>query len=146
MLPLGALTKHFALREFNSRDGAAMPPAAVVYLKMLCEFVLEPIREEWGGVISIISGWRSLHHNTGVGGAPGSLHLTGQAADIAPGDMFRVDEFRLLVGHMLKTHALEKVGGFGLYPDWVHVDIRPRKTGGGLYTWKGAGFGAEVIA
>lgn len=146
MLPAGALTRNFALREFNSRDGAHMPPEAVNQLLALCTSVLEPIRVEWGDRVSIVSGWRSAGHNIAIGGAPLSQHLVGKAADIAPSDMFRVDDFRTMVVSMITRGRLPLVGGYGLYPDWIHVDIRDKKPNGKLYTWLGKGFGAEAQA
>jgi zinc D-Ala-D-Ala carboxypeptidase len=86
------ISKHFTLEEMTtsaqlsrltSAELAAQrnPPAAVLAAMVtLCCRVLEPIRELYGPV-RILSGYRSLPLNRIVGGASGSQHTTGEAAD-----------------------------------------------------------------
>lgn len=51
----------------------------------LVENVLDPIREKWGGPITVNSGFRCEELNRLVGGARNSEHLSGRAADITVG-------------------------------------------------------------
>ncbi|MDR1472543.1 MAG: peptidase M15 [Synergistaceae bacterium] len=43
---------------------------------------LEALRAAFGRPLVITSGYRCAEHNARVGGAAGSLHLTGRAADV----------------------------------------------------------------
>ena len=83
------LSPHFALGEFL-RSGTAIkygidntPQQAMVIIRlmMLCEMVLEPLRQHCG-IITITSGYRCPQLNLAVGGVSGSQHTLGEAADI----------------------------------------------------------------
>lgn len=52
----------------------------------LTDNVLDPLREAWGRPIYVNSGFRCSRLNKVVGGASGSQHLTGEAADITAGN------------------------------------------------------------
>jgi len=82
------LSPHFTLEELTKsqtgeRRGIDNVPgaAALDSLKVLCERVLEPVREHFGPV-HINSGYRGPELNKAVGGAGTSQHCLGQAADI----------------------------------------------------------------
>jgi uncharacterized protein YcbK (DUF882 family) len=124
------LSKHFALDEFVSpRDKVKPTDAHLENLKDLCELALEPLREALGRPLKITSGYRSPQYNKSVGGAPGSQHTSGIAADIA----LESDE------EMAKAAAIASkisaIGGIGLYPGegFIHVDIRQRIGGRPTY-------------
>ena len=51
-------------------------------LVLFIEKVLDPIREDWGGSISVSSGYRCPELNAKVGGAKTSGHLYGYCADL----------------------------------------------------------------
>lgn len=86
--PHRQLTKHFKLSEFvksamairNGIDNTP-PPHIVDALALLCERVLEPIREALGPVI-VTSGYRCLALNRLAKGSDTSQHVKGEAADI----------------------------------------------------------------
>ena len=50
-------------------------------LKLLCESVLQPIRDHFGKVVTISSGYRSPELCTAIGSKITSQHAKGQAAD-----------------------------------------------------------------
>jgi zinc D-Ala-D-Ala carboxypeptidase len=82
------LTQHFTLEELTkSQTGERLgmdnvPDAAALdNLMLLCEQVLEPLREHYGP-IHINSGYRSSELNKAIGGVGASQHCLGQAADI----------------------------------------------------------------
>ena len=85
------LSQHFTLAEFCASEVAArrgldntIPPEFIPNAVALCENVLEPARAVLGP-IRINSGYRSSKKvNSAVGGAWGSQHTLGQAADIIP--------------------------------------------------------------
>jgi hypothetical protein len=52
----------------------------------------------------------------------------------------RVAELHRVTRHLFDTGRLPALGGLGLYPGWIHVDVRA-KFGGKLATWGGTGAG-----
>ena len=81
--------KYFTIEELTAsatakRKGISNKPTAdiVAALERLVENVLDPLREAWGAPIIVTSGYRSPKLNAAVGGARGSQHTYGQAADI----------------------------------------------------------------
>lgn len=80
---------------------------------------LQLMRDILGKPITITSGFRSPQHNQQIGGAAGSLHLSGMAADIQVQDMGPDDVFNRLAGIWS--------GGLGVYDYHVHVDIGQRR-------------------
>lgn len=136
------VTEHFALEEFASHDLVCYPPEWISErLLPLCT-VLERIRAELGGLpVHILSGYRSAAHNQAVGGVPHSQHLQGRAADIVVDGVEPV-VVHAHVGQLFNAGQIE-IGGLGLYPSFVHVDIRPRPADGHLAQWTGSGFGSE---
>jgi len=87
------LSEHFTLGEltktsYHTADGNIPSHVHIENLKRLCGW-LEMLRDEWNrrygegnDPIFINSGYRSEAVNKAVGGAKGSNHLTGCAADI----------------------------------------------------------------
>lgn len=83
------LSQHFHLNEFTQSNQASRlgidntPPNDVIdNLIILCELVLEPIRNNFDAPVRISSGYRCPALNAAIGSAPSSQHITGQAADI----------------------------------------------------------------
>src|ERR1051325_9537224 len=132
------ITDNFRWDEFACHDGSDIPDEAKPNLRRLCANVLEVIRMEWHSPIIIISGYRSSAWNHKVGGATGSRHLLGEAADIRPVSLEIMPLFRSVIERMIATGKLPALGGYGRYPHWLHVDVRPR-TGDRLARWEGKG-------
>ena len=61
------------------------PPEVKVRLSALITRLLDPVRELWGGPITVNSGFRCPVLNKAVGGVPSSQHVRGEAADITVG-------------------------------------------------------------
>ncbi len=96
-----------------------------VNLTQLVEKVLDPLREEWGDSIIVSSGFRCEKLNRKVGGAAGSQHITGQAADIhtrtdKPEDNKKL--FDLIIKLKLPFDQLIDEYGY----NWIHVSYGPR--------------------
>lgn len=137
------VSPHFALTEFRCHDGTDYPAEWIdERLRPLCA-VLEAIRAACDGhSVTILSGYRSPAHNVAVGGAKASQHMEGRAADItvaglAPSDVWTA------IDALLKAGQLTGLGGRGIYPGWVHVDVRPRPIGGHIAIWSGEKVGDE---
>ena len=81
------LSPNFSLRELTKsqtaeRKGIDNTPTDehIENLKLLCENILQPIRDEWG-VVSVSSGYRSPSLCQAIGSSEKSQHARGQAAD-----------------------------------------------------------------
>lgn len=82
------LSKHFTMAEFTRSQTAIRrginnrpTPAHLEAMKLLCERVLEPVREHFGKPVRITSGYRSAALNRKIGGSQTSQHSRGEAAD-----------------------------------------------------------------
>lgn len=120
--------------ELASHDGVAYPPDWRVGRGASLMFVLEAINAEMP--IRLVSGYRTPAHNAAVGGAKGSKHMTGLAADIKPartGDT--VDQLLAVVRRLERGNKIQ-LGGLGIYPRHLHVDIANRGT---RVEWTGKG-------
>jgi uncharacterized protein YcbK (DUF882 family) len=119
---MGDLSQNFSKVEFACHDGCGFDDPDARLIKALQE-----LREQVGSPLIVVSGCRCQHHNSGVGGANGSQHLLGKAADIRSDTLTPVE---------LKTYAVKipafKNGGIGLYEGWLHVDVRH-----GMARWEG---------
>jgi len=96
-------------------------------LKILCERVLQPVRDHFGKVVSVSSGFRDLILNRKIGSGDGSQHVLGMAADI---EIFDVPNNEL--SDWIKTNLmfdqliLEHFDiNEGVNSGWVHVSYNP---------------------
>ena len=82
--------------------------------------LLQKIRNRFGCAVTINSGYRCAAHNKAVGGAAGSYHTKGQAADIAVKGVkpAEVAKYAESIG----------IKGIGLYDNFVHIDTRTAKS------------------
>ena len=115
------LTEHFYKSEFDSKDGAEMPPEVLDNIQDLAEN-LELLRRFFNKPITINSGYRSPEHNKAVGGAKNSQHKLGQAADIVVKDT--PPEIVADVIEGLIRLGLMEDGGIGRYETFTHYDRR----------------------
>ncbi len=127
--------KHFTIAELCASDTARArgidntPPSGVALaLTALIEKLLDPIREVWGGPISVNSGYRCPALNRAVGGVATSQHLRGEAADISvgtPADNCRLfdrivslhDEGRIVFDQLIDESNYR----------WIHISYRAGK-------------------
>lgn len=119
------LTANFNSAEFDCKDGTPVPVLFMGNVKELAEN-LQILRDHIGEPVLITgSGYRTPSHNKKVGGAKESQHLTASGADInaksyTPKKLAKVIEQLIVDGKM-------KQGGIGVYPGFVHYDIRGTK-------------------
>lgn len=79
------LSKNFTLEEMtDTSTGLPNNPSKkeINNLKLLCENILQPLRDFIGEPITVNSGYRSESVNKEVKGAKNSAHMLGTAADI----------------------------------------------------------------
>ncbi|URM37128.1 YcbK family protein [Flavobacterium anhuiense] len=119
------LTKNFDSKEFDCKDGTPVP---VIYIKNCKEVAenLQVLRDHLGVPVRITgSGYRTPSHNKKVGGAKQSQHLTCSAADINA-DGYSPKQLAAEIESLIKSGKM-KQGGIGIYPNFVHYDIRGTK-------------------
>ena len=122
------LTKNFTLSEMTvsqeaARSGLKNTPNAeqIESLKLLCENILQPLRDRTRKPVVVSSGFRSVSVNKRIGGSRGSQHCKGQAADFT-------------ISGMSVGETVELIRKMGLPVDqcidefsaWVHVSYGPR--------------------
>ena len=77
-------------------------------LTLFINTVLDPIREDWGGPISVSSGYRCPELNAKVGGAKTSGHLYGYCADLqVKGGMKKIRELANFIFEWMKDHKMK---------------------------------------
>lgn len=124
------LSPHFVVEEFDCHNGVKVQERDYNGLAYLCKQYLEPLRKKFG-VVTVNSGFRTKTYNASIGGATHSFHVytehdgNDQAADVrcAQGDPTQWRNF--LAG--IRARKRSGKGGLGLYPAFVHVDIRDYK-------------------
>lgn len=107
----------------------------------LCENVLQPARDYFGVPITINSGFRSPKLNRAIGGARGSQHSKGEAADI---ELVGGDNWRLL-RYIQENLPYDQLIAEFMHegdPDagWVHVSYRKGLNRGQALLYQGRGY------
>ena len=118
------LTKNFSLAEFQSKCGRPMPDDVRQNIQKLANS-MQVLRDHLKRPVQINSAYRSSEHNAKIGGVRNSQHVLGKAADIAVVGMTTKQvaaEIEKLIasGQMLQ-------GAIGIYPTFVHYDIRKNR-------------------
>lgn len=116
--------KYFVSSEFDSSDEVGSG------INMNIEFVkkLDKLRECYGSVMKVSSGYRTKAHNQEVGGVNGSYHTRGEAADIFVSNFNEMQKL---------SQCADNVGIKGLFQYktkkgnyFVHLDNRTSKSTG----------------
>ena len=121
---MAKITTNFSLEEFNSKCGRPIPNNVLPNIINLAKN-LQVLRDALGKSITITSGYRSPEHNAKRKGAKNSQHIKGTAADIKVKGM-TPKEVALVIEGLIEQGKI-KQGGIGIYPSWVHYDIRGTK-------------------
>lgn len=119
------LSENFTLEEMTrssiaTRFGLDNAPSAsdIENLRRLCLTVLEPLRAELGKPIRISSGLRKDAVNRAAGGANGSEHKDGRAADIEVDGLTPLEVCKAVERLRLPFNQL--IHEFGA---WCHVSV-----------------------
>ena len=124
------LEKNFSLHEFRCKDGTDVPDEVMDNVRELC-VNLQILRDHIDKPITIISGYRSPEYNTKIKGAKRSQHMSARAADIIVPGMTSL-EVRDIIIQLIKEGKMVK-GGVGIYPTFVHYDVRGYNARWGSY-------------
>ena len=118
---MAKITTNFSLEEFNCKDGSAMPNDVMINIIKLAKN-LQVLRDAIGKSININSAYRSPEYNKKIGGVKDSQHLKGNASDITVKGMTPKEVAKIIEG-LIASGKMQQ-GGIGIYPNWVHYDIR----------------------
>jgi uncharacterized protein YcbK (DUF882 family) len=98
-----------------------MPDDVAENIQRLAEN-LQVLRDFLNAPIKITSGYRSPEHNNKIGGAPNSQHMRGTASDFKVRG-YQPEDVARTIEHLIADGKMEE-GGLGVYPSWVHYDVR----------------------
>ena len=128
------ITPNFTLKEFTHSATAQRrnidnepTPKALAALQALITDVIQPARHLYGYPITVTSGYRSKQLNDAIGGALGSQHTKGEAADLSCDDNTRL--FNIIRSRGNFDQLIWEFGD-DQQPDWLHVsytNTRPLK-------------------
>lgn len=119
------LTTNFDSKEFDCKDGTPVPSKYMDNCREVARN-LQNLRDALGVAVTITgSGYRTPSHNAKVGGAKNSQHLTCSGADINAKGL-TPKQLACVIEGLIKTGKM-KEGGLGIYPSFVHYDIRGTK-------------------
>jgi hypothetical protein len=128
------LSANFSLKELTKSDTATRlgidntpNQETIDNLKMLCEKVLQPVREHFGKSVTVNSGYRSPESNAAVGGSKTSDHCKGMAADIEIAGVPNAELAQWIMNNLDYTQLILEFYTQGI-PDsgWVHVSYDPK--------------------
>lgn len=130
---------HLTWKELACHDGTPYPTNWRESRAVVLAQEFEAIRHMCGDKpLVILSAYRTVVYNRKIGGAKYSQHKEGRALDLRPPAGMGVGAFHHRILQYTKTDGC-KIRGLGLYPTFVHVDIRPTPA---LVRWSGGSPGA----
>jgi hypothetical protein len=127
------LSANFSLHEMCKSETALRmgydntpDDEATENLRLLCEKVLQPVRDHYGKGVKVNSAYRSPESNAAVGGSKTSDHCKGMAADIEIPGVANADLAQWIMDNLEYTQLILEFYTPGI-PDsgWVHVSYDP---------------------
>ena len=111
------LSDNFTVSEFACQDGSDK-----VLIDTDLVAILQKIRDRFGKPITINSAYRTASHNRKAGGVSNSQHVKGTAADIVVSGVAPVEVAKYA------EYIMPNKGGIGVYPGFVHIDVRANRS------------------
>jgi len=114
--------------ETALRHGLENTPgeAEIAAMRLLCEKVLQPVRDHYGTGVKVNSGFRHPDVNAAVGGSKTSDHCKGQAADIEIPGVANADLAVWIMENLDYTQLILEFYTPGILDSgWVHVSYNP---------------------
>lgn len=127
------LSANFSLHELSKSETALRmgfdntpDEEATENLRLLCEKVLQPVRDHYGKGVKVNSAYRSPESNAAVNGSKSSDHCKGMAADIEIPGVANADLAQWIMDNLEYTQLILEFYTPGI-PDsgWVHVSYDP---------------------
>jgi zinc D-Ala-D-Ala carboxypeptidase len=125
------LSANFSLHELTKSETALRmgfdntpDDEATENLRLLCEKVLQPVRDHFGKGVKVNSAYRSPESNAAVGGSKTSDHCKGMAADIEIPGVANAELAQWIMDNLEYTQLILEFYTPGI-PDsgWVHVSF-----------------------
>lgn len=121
--------RYFTLQELLTSSTARqksienLPSFEIVQHLLELGYFLDMLREDWGGGITVSSGFRNDRLNAAVGGVSNSVHKIGYAVDIYPANG-KFEAFKRFVVDWLKDKKydqaiIERKGK----SQWIHLGL-----------------------
>lgn len=127
--------------ELACKDGTPYPERWRLTRAVDLSRAFGAVRSAVGLPIVVLSGYRTAAHNASVGGTRHSQHVEGRALDLLPPRGWDATGLAAVVRSVLE------IRGVGVYPTFVHMDIRPSDR---VVVWAGrrsqADSGDDVVA
>jgi zinc D-Ala-D-Ala carboxypeptidase len=127
------LSPNFSLHELTKSETALRldldntpDEQATENLRLLCEKILQPVRDHYGKGVKVNSAYRSPESNAAVGGSKTSDHCKGMAADIEIPGVANAELAQWIMDNLEYTQLILEFYTPGI-PDsgWVHVSYDP---------------------
>lgn len=122
------LSRNFTLAEMTRSEDAERlgisntpTPRDIAALRVLCEKVLQPLRDQYGAPVIITSGYRSPRLNRAIGGSITSQHCFGEAADFTVKGQANMAVCRWMERWLNYDQLILEFGNAG----WIHCSYRP---------------------
>lgn len=116
------LSTNFVSKEFDCQGGSC---CSETHIDDQLVIYLQKIRDHFGRSIIITSGYRCPTHNRAVGGATGSYHVQGKAADISVQGIAPREVAKYAESIGIKGIGLYETSADGYF---VHIDTRSSKS------------------
>jgi hypothetical protein len=125
------LSANFSLHELTKSETAlrmgfdnSPDDEATENLRLLCEKVLQPVRDHFGKGVKVNSAYRSPESNAAVGGSKTSDHCKGMAADIEIPGVANAELAQWIMDNLEYTQLILEFYTPGI-PDsgWVHISF-----------------------
>lgn len=120
------LSRNFTLAELVRSQTAlrrGIPnnpgPREITALRILCENVLQPVRDHYGVPVHISSGYRSPRLNRAIGGSATSQHVLGEAADFIVSGKGNLEVCRWMERRLNYDQLIYEFGEGG----WIHCSF-----------------------
>ena len=129
------LSKNFSLREMtksrlairNKINNEPTPEEKECLIQLVTN-VLQPLRDAWGGPVSVNSGFRCLTLNRMLGSSDRSQHTMGQAADIEVPGRDNMDTALWIKDNLpFDKLILEYYHEASPRSGWIHVSYKNKK-------------------
>lgn len=113
--------KEFVVSETARRRNIDNTPNSqhIANLKLLCEKVLQPVRDHFGRPMTITSGYRSPALCLAIGSSVNSQHTKGQAADFHVSGVADIDVCKWIRNNLTFDQLILEFQPNG----WVHVSF-----------------------
>ena len=129
------LSENFTLKELTKSDTATRldldntpNEEQIESLRLLCENILQPVRDHFGKPVKISSGFRAPAVNQATGGSATSDHCKGQAVDFEIDGLSNPDVAQWIMDNLTYSQLILEFYVQG-QPNsgWIHCSYNPEK-------------------